>query len=289
MATIAQFSLKMLGSLLAMLLVGGCYTQLATVQSEDQEESSIPESVDSVAVEPEEDQYASSTQVYFHYYYPSGFVVAGGYCDPWFYGWPAYDPYYWAPYYPAPYVGVWVPMYPYSFYPYYYPPYPPYHNDPHYGGGGYAQGYGERRDFGNYRSGGSGTGRRGNPLVVRTGGEGEQPAGSVTPATLSRPVSTEDRTKPASVSRPTKMTQGKGARTSGNSRSGNTGRNVKEQSTQQRPTPAGQEKSAVGRGGSERSGPSPGVQSSPRPSSPPSHSGSSSGGGRGGSPRGGRR
>ena len=68
MVTITRFLSKAVVPLLAALLVGGCYTQLATVQSEGEEEAYEPTVTDSTAVEPEDDYGTSSTQVYF----PSG-------------------------------------------------------------------------------------------------------------------------------------------------------------------------------------------------------------------------
>ena len=170
----------------AVLSVGGCYTQLGTVDDAYNDTGIVEESAEpEVTEEFDRDYPPASYYVTFSYYHP-GVSFGVGWYDPWYYGYyPAWSYYPWYGWYcPPPVYACW-PYVPYYGYPYY-PPYAD-HNGYYPGGGYYGGGYsspGTTRDFGNTRGLTGGTGRtRGGSPIVRTG---NQSSPSASPATVSR-------------------------------------------------------------------------------------------------------
>jgi hypothetical protein len=260
-------------------LLGGCYTQLETMDSAYDENQAAEDTVlaEAEGVEEDFDRDYPPPDYYltFSYYHP-GFTVLYSPYDPWDY-WYYPGPVWYSPWYPPyyPVYSCW-PYYPYGYYPYYHPVVY-YGNGGH--GGGYYPGSGggsQTRDFGNSRGFGDPTGTRARGGTVRRTGGTDEDGGPVTAL-------------PVSISRPTRqggatVSGGTGTKTDSPQRKAAVNR-PPTRKVQSASTPANRGSSGTSRGGSDRGS----VSSPPRSSSPPppANSGSrgSSGGSRSGSPR----
>ncbi len=268
------------GSLLVALiplLVGGCYTQVGTVRSDDDgtqygvqdEETAVQ--ADSATTEEQYSgtQYGSPYPYNgYGYYYPGFCVSAGWYSDPWYWGGYSYyyDPFWGPPLYAASY---W-PYYYYGAYatPYYNNYYPPNSYYPPYYGAG-STSHGATRTFGNSRGSG---GTRGGAPVSRDPGAvslGRVRVGSM-PGWPSAPVGVS-RQAPSGRPKATGVTgQPKGVESGRGS--GRTTKTSKEPAPPPRPSPTNRDGTGTKRGGGEQAVSHPSTSrstfSAPAPSSP---------------------
>jgi hypothetical protein len=259
---------------LVLLLMGGCYTQLGTVKSDESESEDVALEQDSVYAEEEYSfDYPSPNHYVTFTYYSPGFHPGFGYYDTW-----CYDSWYWC-YDPGPILcGPFYPYYGWSPYHHYYPPsygyYPGYY-DP---SPSYAARPNMTRDIGRTRnnegSGSEGTRGGGGRKPGFTGGLADQVSESQ--PSISRPTPSRSKSKSAAVNDGAKKKSvGKSSRASRKTEGSPAGR------TQSLPQPGG------GPGVSRTGGhSSPGSTHS---SAPSSRSGVSGGSSRGGGSRGGPR
>lgn len=137
-----RFSLSLSAVGLGALLLSGCYTQLATVDTyryEDEEysEAEVVDSTDEdVSIQEGYDDWSPRYDIGFTYYYPwrtsfywgTAWYADPFYYDPWYYGY-YYSPWYTSWYYPHHYYSHWYPRSYYyygGYYPGYYSSYQPY-------------------------------------------------------------------------------------------------------------------------------------------------------------------
>jgi len=257
--------------------LGGCYTQLETVDSAYDEQVAVEDTVVAETIEEFDRDYPPpGYYATFSYYHP-GFTV----------GYTSYDPWDWY-YYPAPvWCSPWYPPYyyypAYSCWPYYsswyYPHHPVVYYSDNYPGGYYPGGGGrasETRDFGNTRGYGDGVGTRGRGgIAPRTGDKDGNPVSAV-------PVSISRSTRQGGAT----VASGSGKKTETAPRGTAVNRTTTRRSVQPQAAPADRGNTGATRGGSDRGS----VSSSPKSSPPPpansgSRGSSSNGGSRGRGPR----
>lgn len=283
-------------SLVAMFVLGGCYTQVGSVREEPSNDYSVngersdvqySDSGQSEYNDPYYDTYESSRQrFYYDYYYPSTWSIGFSVGSPWWYrhnywGWNTwgwYDPYYDNWYTP----GYWFPYSGYYSHGYTYRPV-------YYGGGTTYGGVyrGRTRTTGVTRDG---SGRSGSttgyvPAATPVRGQGPRQETGTTPGAYA-PRTPSATNTPAATSRPGVSTGRQGTRSVEQSTPpsrGSSGRTVDRG--------RGRSDGGSSHGGNSGGGRSytPPAQSSPPPSHAPSSGGNSGGSSSNGGSRGGTR